>query len=67
MSQVISIRSQKKCPSASVGLRVGVDDIPVTGIPVTSKAIGPDNRPYVVNTFSNTSNAILLSGGAEIS
>ncbi|MYF98980.1 UPF0164 family protein [Candidatus Poribacteria bacterium] len=47
-------------------LRVGVDDIPVTGIPVTSRAIGPDNRPYVVNTFSNTSNAILLSGARHL-
>ena len=47
-------------------LRVGVDDIPVTGIPVTSKSIGPNNRPYVVNTFNNTSNAILLSGGTNL-
>ena len=47
-------------------LRVGVDDIQVTGIPVTSKAIGPNNRPYVVNTFSNTSNAILLSGARQL-
>jgi len=47
-------------------LRVGVDDIPVTGVPVTSRAIGPDNRPYIVNTFSNTSNAILLSGAHHL-
>lgn len=47
-------------------LRVGVDDIKVTGVPVTSRAIGPDNRPYVVNTFSNTSNAILLSGARHL-
>lgn len=47
-------------------LRVGVDDIPITGIPVTSKAIGPDNRPYVIGTFSNTSNALVLSGARQI-
>ena len=47
-------------------LRVGVDDIPITGIPVSSKAIGPNNRPYVTGTFSNTSNAILLSGARHL-
>ncbi len=47
-------------------LRVGVDDIPITGIPVTSRAIGPNNRPYVIGTFSNTSNAILLSGARNL-
>ena len=47
-------------------LRVGVDDIPITGIPVTTKAIGPNNRPYVIGTFSNTSNAILLSGARHL-
>ena len=47
-------------------LRVGVDDIPITGIPVTSRAIGPNNRPYVIGTFSNTSNAILLSGARHL-
>ena len=47
-------------------LRVGVDDIPVTGVPVTSRAIGPNNRPYVVGTFSSTSNAILLSGARHL-
>ncbi len=47
-------------------LRVGVDDIPITGIPVTSKAIGPNNRPYVVGTFSSTSNAVLLSGARQL-
>ncbi len=43
-------------------LRVGVDDIPITKLSVNSRAIGPDNRPYVDGTFSNTSNAIMLSG-----
>ena len=47
-------------------LRVGVDDIPITSLPVTSKAIGPDNRPHVLGTFSNTSNAILLSGARRL-
>ena len=47
-------------------LRVGVDDIPITGIPVTTKAIGPNNRPFVIGTFSNTSNAILLSGAGHL-
>lgn len=47
-------------------LRVGVDDIPITNIPITSKAIGPENRPYVAGTFSNTSNAILLSGARHL-
>ena len=47
-------------------LRVGVDDIPITAIPVSSKAIGPNNRPYVIGTFSNTSNAILLSGARHL-
>lgn len=43
-------------------LRVGVDDIPFTRIPLAGKPVGPNNRPYVAGTFSNTSNAILLSG-----
>jgi hypothetical protein len=47
-------------------LRVGVDDIPITGLPVTSRAIGPNNRPYVVGTFSNTSNAVLFSGARHL-
>ena len=47
-------------------LRVGVDDIPITGLPVTSKAVGPENRPYVIGTFSNTSNALVLSGAQQI-
>ena len=47
-------------------LRVGVDDIPITALPVSSKAIGPNNRPVVVGTFSNTSNAILLSGARHL-
>ncbi|MDE0485102.1 MAG: PorV/PorQ family protein [Candidatus Poribacteria bacterium] len=47
-------------------LRVGVDDIPITGIPVSSRAIGPNNRPYVLGTFSNTSNAFLLSGARHL-
>ena len=47
-------------------LRVGVDDIPITGLPVASKAIGPNNRPYVIGTFSNTSNAMLFSGARHL-
>ena len=44
-------------------LRVGVDDIPITGIAVASKQVGPTNRPEVIGTFSNTHNAFLLAGG----
>ena len=59
-------KQSKKMTFGISWLRVGVDDIPITGIPVTTKAIGPNNRPYVIGTFSNTSNAILLSGAAHL-
>ncbi len=47
-------------------LRIGVDDIPVTAIPVTTKAIGPNNRPYIANTFSTTQHAFFLSGARHL-
>lgn len=47
-------------------LRVGVDDIPLTGLSVASKPVGPTNRPKVIGTFSNTDNAFLLAGGWKL-
>ena len=47
-------------------LRVGVDDIPLTGLTVASKPVGPTNRPKVIGTFSNTDNAFLLAGGWKL-
>ena len=44
-------------------LRVGVDDIPITSLPVVSRPIGPTNRPKVVGSFNNTDNAFLFSSG----
>lgn len=44
-------------------LRVGVDDIPITSLPVVSRPVGPANRPEVVGTFNNTDNAFLLAHG----
>lgn len=44
-------------------LRVGVDDIPITSLPVVSRPVGPSNRPEVVGTFNSTDNAFLLSQG----
>ena len=44
-------------------LRVGVDDIPITSLPVASRPVGPANRPEVVGTFNNTDNAFLLAHG----
>ena len=44
-------------------LRVGVDDIPITGLPVTSRPVGPTNRPKVVGTFNSTDNAFLFASG----
>ena len=53
----------------SVGLswlRVGVDDIPITSLPIPSGGVGPDNRPEIEHTFSNTDNAFILSYGTRI-
>ncbi len=47
-------------------LRVGVDDIPITGIPVTSRPVGPTNRPKVIGTTSHTDNAAVLAGGWKL-
>ena len=47
-------------------LRVGVDDIPITSLPVISRPVGPTNRPQVIGTFNNTDNAFLLSSGWTI-
>ncbi len=44
-------------------LRVGVDDIPITGLPVASRPVGATNRPEVVGTFNNTDNAFLFGSG----
>ena len=44
-------------------LRVGVDDIPITGLPVASRPVGPTNRPEVIGTFNNTDNAFLFASG----
>ena len=44
-------------------LRVGVDDIPITSLPVVSRPVGPANRPEVVGTFNNTDNAFLFAHG----
>lgn len=47
-------------------LRVGVDDIPITSLPVVSRPVGATNRPEVIGTFSNTDNAFLLASGWEL-
>ena len=44
-------------------LRVGVDDIPITGLPVASRPVGATNRPEVIGTFNNTDNAFLFASG----
>ena len=44
-------------------LRVGVDDIPITSLPVVSRPVGPANRPEVVGSFNNTDNAFLFAYG----
>ena len=44
-------------------LRVGVDDIPITSLPVVSRPVGPTNRPEVVGSFNNTDNAFLFAQG----
>ena len=44
-------------------LRVGVDDIPITSLPVVSRPVGPANRPEVVGSFNNTDNAFLFASG----
>lgn len=47
-------------------LRVGIDDIPITSLRVTSRPIGPSNRPIEDGTFSNTDNAFIFSYGRRI-
>ena len=47
-------------------LRVGVDDIPITGLPVASRPVGPTNRPEVVGSFNNTDNAFLFASGWKL-
>ena len=47
-------------------LRVGVDDIPITNLPIPSGGVGPGNRPEIQRTFSNTDNAFILSYGRRI-
>ena len=44
-------------------LRVGVDDIPITSLPVVTRPVGPANRPEVVGSFNNTDNAFLFASG----
>ena len=44
-------------------LRVGVDDIPITSLPIVTRPVGPTNRPKVVGTFNSTDNAFLLASG----
>ena len=44
-------------------LRVGVDDILITSLPVVSRPVGPTNRPEIVGSFNNTDNAFLFSSG----
>ncbi len=54
----------KKSGAFSIAwLRVGVDDIPITALPVTSRPVGPTNRPKVIGTTSHTQNAAVLAGG----
>ena len=53
----------------SVGLswlRVGIDDIPITGLPIPSGGVGPGNRPEIEDTFSNTDNAFIFSYGRRV-
>lgn len=47
-------------------LRVGVDDIPITNLPIPSGGVGPGNRPEIKQTFNNTDNAFLLSYGRKV-
>ena len=47
-------------------LRVGVDDIPITSLPVVSRPVGPTNRPEVVGSFNNTDNAFLFASGWQL-
>ena len=47
-------------------LRVGVDDIPITSLPVVSRPVGPTNRPEVVGSFNNTDNAFLFASGCQL-
>ena len=47
-------------------LRVGVDDIPITSLPVVSRPVGPTNRPEVVGSFNNTDNAFLFASGWKL-
>ena len=44
-------------------LRVGVDDIPITSLPVVTRPVGATNRPEVVGSFNNTDNAFLFASG----
>ena len=47
-------------------LRVGVDDIPITSLPVVSRPVGPTNRPEVIGSFNNTDNAFLFASGWKL-
>ena len=47
-------------------LRVGVDDIPITSLPVVSRPVGATNRPEVIGTFNNTDNAFKVASGWEL-
>ncbi len=44
-------------------LRVGVDDIPITSLPVVSRPVGATNRPEVIGSFNNTDNVFLFAHG----
>lgn len=46
--------------------RVGIDDIKYTKVPISSKKVGPLNRPEVIETFSSSSNAFILSYGRTL-
>ena len=47
-------------------LRVGVDDILITGLPVATRPVGATNRPEVVGSFNNTDNAFLFASGWQL-
>lgn len=60
--------SQEPAKSAfGVGvIRLGVSGFQETALPDSTKPIGPDNRPYVVNTFSIADYAFLFGYSREV-
>ena len=68
VSYIHPIQSRKRVTGA-IGLswlRVGVDDIPITSLPVVSRPVGATNRPEVIGTFNNTDNAFKIASGWEL-